>query len=92
MDTPEQVGFLHSSFFFHPLHTRFQTARNRELAEVAFPNDSAPKYGPAILLPVYCGKWIVSLEVPACHLSCLNVVLAPGTRDPLTRVAQGSYQ
>jgi hypothetical protein len=92
MDTPEQVGSLYRLSLFHHLHTRFQTARNRELTEIAFPNDSAPKYGPAILLPVYCGKWIVSLEASACHLSRLNVVLASGTRDPLTRMAQGSYQ
>ncbi|KAH9976865.1 P-loop containing nucleoside triphosphate hydrolase protein [Lactifluus volemus] len=34
-------------------------ARNRELAEVAFPNGTAPRYGPAMLLPAFCGKWIV---------------------------------
>ncbi|OAX33766.1 hypothetical protein K503DRAFT_699906 [Rhizopogon vinicolor AM-OR11-026] len=36
-----------------------QTIRNRELAEVAFPDQPIPKYGTAMLLPQYCGKWVV---------------------------------
>ncbi|KAG2093025.1 P-loop containing nucleoside triphosphate hydrolase protein [Suillus cothurnatus] len=36
-----------------------QTLRNRELAEVAFPDQTIPKYGTAMLLPQFCGKWVV---------------------------------
>ncbi|KDQ54546.1 hypothetical protein JAAARDRAFT_397913 [Jaapia argillacea MUCL 33604] len=36
-----------------------QTARNRELSAMAFPDGNAPKYGPAILQPQFCGKWVV---------------------------------
>ena len=63
MDTPEQVPcpFLLSFLSFNRLVC--QIARNRELAEVAFPNGTAPKYGPAMLLPAFCGKWIVSAGV-----------------------------
>jgi hypothetical protein len=74
-DTPDQVDFLLSFSLFHFPHTRLQTARNRELAEVAFPNGTAPKYGPAILKPEFCGKWKVSLRMLAFCLSFLHVVL-----------------
>ena len=36
-----------------------QTARNRELARMAFSPGPIPKYGPAMLKPDYCGKWQV---------------------------------
>ena len=39
--------------------TCIQTARNRELASMAFPSGSIPKYGPAMLRPEFCGKWQV---------------------------------
>ncbi|KAI0255595.1 P-loop containing nucleoside triphosphate hydrolase protein [Lactifluus subvellereus] len=60
-----------------PAHTDTpeQTARNRELTEVAFPNGAAPKYGPAMLLPVFCGKWIV-----------LGTLLQEWRRDPTNKV------
>ncbi|KAJ3572782.1 hypothetical protein NP233_g2852 [Leucocoprinus birnbaumii] len=39
-----------------------QTARNRALADIAFPDGNAPKYGAAIMQTRYCGKW-ATLEV-----------------------------
>ncbi|KAF9815676.1 hypothetical protein IEO21_04393 [Rhodonia placenta] len=36
-----------------------QTARNRELSRVAFGSETIPKYGPAMLVPRFCGKWMV---------------------------------
>ncbi|THG99115.1 hypothetical protein EW026_g3177 [Hermanssonia centrifuga] len=42
-----------------PSDTPDQTMRNRELCEQAFPNGNAPRYGPAMLRPEYCGKWLV---------------------------------
>ncbi|KAL6308864.1 P-loop containing nucleoside triphosphate hydrolase protein [Sparassis latifolia] len=42
-----------------PTDTAEQTARNRELARVAFQGEAVPKYGPAILTPRFCGKWMV---------------------------------
>ncbi|KAF8797693.1 hypothetical protein BYT27DRAFT_7228846 [Phlegmacium glaucopus] len=38
------------------------TARNRKLAEMAFPEGNIPKYGTAMMQPKYCGKW-AALEV-----------------------------
>ncbi|KAH9953604.1 P-loop containing nucleoside triphosphate hydrolase protein [Russula dissimulans] len=58
-----------------PTDTPEQTARNRELTNVAFRNDSAPKFGPAMLLPAYCGKWIV-----------LETLLKEWHRDPANKV------
>ncbi|KAF9480626.1 hypothetical protein BDN70DRAFT_877317 [Pholiota conissans] len=40
-----------------PTDTPEQTMRNRQLAEIAFPDGNIPKYGAAMLLPEYCGKW-----------------------------------
>ncbi|TBU31240.1 P-loop containing nucleoside triphosphate hydrolase protein [Dichomitus squalens] len=42
-----------------PTDTIEQTARNRELARMAFSPGPIPKYGPAMLKPDYCGKWQV---------------------------------
>ncbi|KAM5538879.1 hypothetical protein V8D89_007601 [Ganoderma adspersum] len=42
-----------------PSDTIEQTARNRELARMAFPSGFVPKYGPSMLRPEYCGKWQV---------------------------------
>ncbi|KAJ2911902.1 hypothetical protein MD484_g8516, partial [Candolleomyces efflorescens] len=39
-----------------PKDTPEQTARNRALAEIAFPNGNIPKYGVAMMKPEYCGK------------------------------------
>ncbi|KAH7882176.1 P-loop containing nucleoside triphosphate hydrolase protein, partial [Phlebopus sp. FC_14] len=36
-----------------------QTKRHRELAEIAFPGESIPKYGTAMLQSSFCGKWVV---------------------------------
>lgn len=36
-----------------------QTKRHREISRIAFAGERVPKYGPAILVPQYCGKWIV---------------------------------
>ncbi|KAI0270605.1 P-loop containing nucleoside triphosphate hydrolase protein [Gloeopeniophorella convolvens] len=60
-----------------PAHsdTPEQTARNRELTEVIFPNGGAPKYGPSMLLPAYCGKWIV-----------LETLLQEWRKDPTNKV------
>ncbi|KAF9529073.1 P-loop containing nucleoside triphosphate hydrolase protein [Crepidotus variabilis] len=45
-----------------PTDTAEQTARNRHLAEIAFPDGNIPKYGTAMMQPQYCGKW-AALEV-----------------------------
>ncbi|KAH9044878.1 P-loop containing nucleoside triphosphate hydrolase protein [Lactarius hengduanensis] len=60
-----------------PAHTDTpeQTARNRKLTEEAFQGNSAPKYGSAILLPTFCGKWIV-----------LETLLQEWRRDPANKV------
>ncbi|KAH9012859.1 P-loop containing nucleoside triphosphate hydrolase protein [Lactarius deliciosus] len=60
-----------------PAHTDTpeQTARNRKLTEEAFQGSSAPKYGSAILLPTFCGKWIV-----------LETLLQEWRRDPDNKV------
>ncbi|KAL0952740.1 hypothetical protein HGRIS_006971 [Hohenbuehelia grisea] len=52
-----------------------QTARNRELAEIAFPNQEPPKYGTAMLQPQYCGKWAV-----------LETLLTQWRKDPTNKV------
>ncbi|KAF5375367.1 hypothetical protein D9615_008005 [Tricholomella constricta] len=36
-----------------------QIARNRALAELAFPEGNIPKYGTAMMQPKFCGKWAV---------------------------------
>ena len=40
-----------------------QVARNKAMSQLAFREGSVPKYGPAMLVPKYCGKWMVSLYV-----------------------------
>ncbi|KAI0337673.1 hypothetical protein BDW22DRAFT_1339232 [Trametopsis cervina] len=42
-----------------PSDTSDQVIRNRQLAEEIFPQRSMPKFGTAMLLPQYCGKWMV---------------------------------
>ncbi|KAI0668887.1 P-loop containing nucleoside triphosphate hydrolase protein [Trametes maxima] len=42
-----------------PTDTTEQTARNRELSRLAFPTGPLPKYGPSMLRPEFCGKWMV---------------------------------
>ncbi|KAH9856351.1 P-loop containing nucleoside triphosphate hydrolase protein [Lenzites betulinus] len=42
-----------------PTDTIEQTARNRELSHLVFPDGALPKYGPSMLRPEFCGKWIV---------------------------------
>ncbi|KAI0632843.1 P-loop containing nucleoside triphosphate hydrolase protein [Trametes polyzona] len=42
-----------------PTDTVEQTARNRELSRLAFPTGPLPKYGPSMLRPEFCGKWMV---------------------------------
>ncbi|KAI0370889.1 P-loop containing nucleoside triphosphate hydrolase protein [Pilatotrama ljubarskyi] len=42
-----------------PTDTTEQTARNRELSRMAFPTGPLPKYGPSMLRPEFCGKWMV---------------------------------
>ncbi|KAH9948482.1 P-loop containing nucleoside triphosphate hydrolase protein [Amylocystis lapponica] len=42
-----------------PTDTPDQTARNRELSQVAFGKDHVPKYGQAVLSTKFCGKWLV---------------------------------
>jgi len=92
-DTPEQVDFLHSSALFRITHITCQTARNRELTDVAFGDVSAPRFGPAMMLTAYCGKWIVGFG--AARISFVTFTCSPsllGVGDPLKRVAQGSGQ
>lgn len=42
-----------------PNDTPEQTLRNRELAEIAFPDGHIPKFGTAMMQAKYCGKWTV---------------------------------
>ncbi|KAH9834464.1 P-loop containing nucleoside triphosphate hydrolase protein [Rhodofomes roseus] len=58
-----------------PTDTPEQTVRNRELAKMAFPEGSIPKYGPAIMVPNLCGKWLV-----------LESLLKDWRRDPTNKV------
>ncbi|PPQ63446.1 hypothetical protein CVT24_004978 [Panaeolus cyanescens] len=45
-----------------PNDTAEQTLRNRELADMAFPDGPIPKFGTAMMQAKYCGKW-KTLEV-----------------------------
>ena len=58
-----------------PGDTTDQIQRNRELAAEAFPNETPPKYGPAMLNPRYCGKWLV-----------LETLLKEWHKDPSNKV------
>ncbi|PSS30856.1 hypothetical protein PHLCEN_2v2583 [Hermanssonia centrifuga] len=58
-DTPDQVYLIPGVGLLNKITNLRQTMRNRELCEQAFPNGNAPKYGPAMLRPEYCGKWLV---------------------------------
>ena len=60
--------------------------RNRELAEVAFPNEPTPKYGPSMLLSMYCGKWMVCQKLSD---SCILIYAKTGAGDITSRVAEG---
>ncbi|KAI0830128.1 P-loop containing nucleoside triphosphate hydrolase protein [Trametes gibbosa] len=42
-----------------PTDTTEQTARNRELSRMVFPDGALPKYGPSMFRPEFCGKWMV---------------------------------
>ncbi|PCH43012.1 hypothetical protein WOLCODRAFT_144325 [Wolfiporia cocos MD-104 SS10] len=42
-----------------PSDTPEQTMRNRQLTQVAFSGETPPKYGTAMLMPKFCGKWMV---------------------------------
>lgn len=52
-----------------------QTARNRTLAEFAFPDGDVPKYGTAMMQPQFCGKWAV-----------LELLLKEWRKDPTNKV------
>ncbi|KAI0742679.1 P-loop containing nucleoside triphosphate hydrolase protein [Daedaleopsis nitida] len=52
-----------------------QTARNRELASLAFGAGSDLKFGPSMLRPEFCGKWVV-----------LETLLKQWRKDPTTKV------
>lgn len=58
-DSPEQVRYRIPNLAQSETDFR-QTARNRALADIAFPDGNAPKYGTAMMRPQYCGKWAVS--------------------------------
>ncbi|KAA1466811.1 hypothetical protein DENSPDRAFT_831699 [Dentipellis sp. KUC8613] len=58
-----------------PTDNAEQTLRNRELCEIAFPGGDVPKYGPAMLVPKYCGKWMV-----------LETLLREWRKDPSNKV------
>ncbi|EJD04971.1 uncharacterized protein FOMMEDRAFT_154122 [Fomitiporia mediterranea MF3/22] len=58
-----------------PNDTEEQTKRNREISRIAFQSDTIPKYGPAILLPQFCGKWDV-----------LNLLLKEWQKDRTNKV------
>ena len=48
-----------------------QTKRHREISRIAFAGDCIPKYGPAILIPQYCGKWIVSTNFFGANMTLI---------------------
>ncbi|KAJ3532277.1 hypothetical protein NM688_g7446 [Phlebia brevispora] len=52
-----------------------QTARNREIASEVFNQEDIPKYGPAVLQPRLCGKWLV-----------LETLLEGWRKDPSNKV------
>ncbi|TFK37622.1 P-loop containing nucleoside triphosphate hydrolase protein [Crucibulum laeve] len=52
-----------------------QTLQNRALAQLAFPQGNAPKFGTAVMQPKYCGKWAV-----------LEHLLREWRRDPTNKV------
>ncbi|OCB85855.1 hypothetical protein A7U60_g6986 [Sanghuangporus baumii] len=58
-----------------PNDTEEQTKRNREISRIAFTGEVIPKYGPAILLPQFCGKWDV-----------LNILLREWQKDQTNKV------
>ncbi|KAF8064179.1 RAD26-like SNF2 family DNA-dependent ATPase [Lyophyllum atratum] len=58
-----------------PSDTADQIARNRALAELAFPEGDIPKYGTAMMQPKFCGKWAV-----------LELLLKEWRRDPTNKV------
>ncbi|KAL5520387.1 hypothetical protein ACEPAG_9611 [Sanghuangporus baumii] len=58
-----------------PNDTDEQTKRNREISRIAFTGQDIPKYGPAILLPQFCGKWDV-----------LNILLREWQKDRTNKV------
>ncbi|KAH8114900.1 P-loop containing nucleoside triphosphate hydrolase protein [Phellopilus nigrolimitatus] len=58
-----------------PNDTEEQTKRNREVSKIAFKGETIPKYGPAILLPQFCGKWDV-----------LNLLLKEWQKDRANKV------
>lgn len=87
-DTADQVRFnLTQYMLFLIAVTLVQTARHRELSRVAFGNESIPKYGPAMLVPRFCGKWMVC----RCMLFCLVLVteiFLIGAGGPVERLAE----
>jgi len=52
-----------------------QTKRNRELVQIAFPDETPPKFGTAMLQPQLCGKWLV-----------LDVLLKDWHEEPSNKV------
>ncbi|TCD62825.1 hypothetical protein EIP91_006366 [Steccherinum ochraceum] len=57
-----------------PTDNAEQTVRNRELSDLAF-GRHCPKYGPAVLNPNFCGKWLV-----------LESLLKSWRKDPTNKV------
>ncbi|EIW76686.1 hypothetical protein CONPUDRAFT_63659 [Coniophora puteana RWD-64-598 SS2] len=53
----------------------YQTKRNRELVQIAFPDETPPKFGTAMLQPQLCGKWLV-----------LDVLLKDWHEEPSNKV------
>ncbi|KZS99403.1 uncharacterized protein LAESUDRAFT_733121, partial [Laetiporus sulphureus 93-53] len=54
-------------------YSGMQTIRRRELSRIVFGEGSAPKYGPAMLVPEFCGKWLVhSVSTPSSRMQTLT--------------------
>lgn len=72
-----------------------QTARNRVLADLAFPDGDSPKYAMAKLSGQYCGKWSVRIsvmqdmalvDVRTVCIQALELLLAEWRKDPTNKV------
>jgi hypothetical protein len=75
-----------------PTDSPEQTARNRALSEIAFPDGNLPKYGTAMMQPQYCGKWSVRENFYGQNEFRVKTVHALGFKFSSLRMAQRQQQ